>query len=94
MNQTIKKIIMLEDDKFLIFECPHCDMGIAVKKTEINCCIFRCAILKDTLQQINPHTNKEECDRLKKEDLIFGCSYPFKIIIDKDEKYVVKCDYI
>ena len=80
-----------EDKEYLIFKCPNCDMFIEVNKNETYCCIFRCAIMKESLIQINPHTNKEECDRLKEEDLIYGCSKPFKII---DKKYAVKCDYI
>lgn len=81
-----------EDKDIYIFECPHCDITIQVKKNEINCCIFRCGIYKNNYNQIPPHTKKEECDRLKNNNLIYGCGKPFKF--NKELKEIEICGYI
>ena len=31
--------------------CPHCNISIIVLKTELNCCIFRCGIYKNSNNQ-------------------------------------------
>jgi hypothetical protein len=46
--------------------------------------------MKDTFEQIPPHSSKEECDRLKKEDLIYGCGEPFMV----KDGIAEDCDYI
>ena len=74
--------------------CPHCDQLILLLKKDFNCKIYRHGIFKSTFKQINPHLSKEECDRLKKEDLIFGCGNPFKIIVKEDKYIIEKCGYI
>ena len=53
-----------EDDKFYRFVCPHCSIDIEVQKNQLNCKIFRCGIFKNNGKQMNPHTNKLECERL------------------------------
>ena len=80
----------IENSNFIIIECPHCNLLIIIYKNELNCKIFRHGIYKNTLEQINPHLNKNECDYLYENNLIFGCGKPFKIINFKAEK----CDYI
>lgn len=75
-----------------IFTCPHCDGHIQVEKTKVNCAIFRHAIYKKNLNQVNPHLDKETCDRLVKEDAVYGCCKPFRINVDM--KVVEICDYI
>ena len=79
------------DKEWLIFNCPHCDEGIVVKKNEINCTIFRHGVFKSNNQQMGPHTKKEECERLIKEKLIYGCGKPFKIV---NGKRIEICGYI
>ena len=61
----------------LILKCPWCKVMIIIEA--INCAIFRCGILKETGQQIPPHAPREECERLKTGDLIYGCGGPFRI---------------
>ena len=88
-----KKFVKLQEDgDDYIFECPNCGLFVLVNKKQTNCCIFRHAMMKNTYRQIGPHTKKEECERLKKEDLVYGCAKPFRIILN--EKQVVTCDYI
>ena len=70
----------------MLFECPHC--GIRIEIVEINCGIFRCGILKDTGQQIDPHLSKVECEALA--GSIWGCSRPFKY----EDGSVSVCEYI
>lgn len=75
---------------FYILECPNCHTTILIKKNEINCCIFRCGILKETGLQINPHLNKSSIDTLKEKNAIWGCGSPFFF---KNGK-LYKCGYI
>lgn len=72
---------------YLIFECPHCGGGIQILKSEINCGIFRHAIIKSTGKQVNPHLSKIECEKLG--NAVYGCSKPFKI----ENGVISKCDY-
>ena len=78
-----------------IFTCPHCADEIVVMKNELNCRIFRHAILKSNYKQVNPHASLEECEHLISNDLIFGCGKPFEIVFsEKDRTLVaVKCEY-
>ena len=44
--------------------------------------------------QINPHLPKDECDRLVRENLIFGCGRPFILNLQNGTYVACKCDYI
>ena len=59
-------------------------------KKQLNCKIFRCGIYKKTGRQILPHSKKVLCDKLLKNNLIYGCAKPFRFV----GKYVESCDYI
>ena len=72
--------------------CPNCNEFIIIEK--LNCGIFRHGIIKETGKQIDPHLDKAKCDEFKKNDLIYGCSKPFQILIVNGEMVVQKCDYI
>ena len=78
----------------IIIQCPHCKDYIQVFKNEFNCKIFRHGIFKSSLKQIDPHLKKVECDRLKKEDLIYGCGKPFQLIENNGVFTAIICDYI
>lgn len=73
-----------------ICQCPYSDCNITIEIIEINCSIFRCGVHKDTGQQIEPHLPKEECDKLKQENKIWGCGRPFKLV----NGLLVICEYI
>jgi hypothetical protein len=60
MEQKINYCLYYMDPKYV--QCPSCLIDIEI--IELNCRIFRCGIMKSTNQQINPHLNKEECDKL------------------------------
>ena len=75
--------------KELIINCPHCDQLII--KVELNCRNFRCGVLKLNREQINPHLNKNICDDLTTDNLIYGRRKPF--LIDANNKALI-CDYI
>ena len=68
--------------------CPHCQ-GL-VEIIELNCCIFRHGVFKDTDIQIDPHLIETECNRLVEQDLINGCGKPFRIV----DGVVEICGYI
>ena len=72
-----------------IYQCPYSDCNIAIEIIEINCAIFRCGIYKNG-QQIEPHLPKEECDKLKRDNKIWGCGRPFKLV----NGILVRCEYI
>jgi hypothetical protein len=76
----------------IIVNCPHCKIPIFIE--ELNCCIFRHGVFIKTNEQISPHTSKEECEYYIKNNLIFGCGKPFKIINVNDELIPEICDYI
>ena len=85
------------DKDSLIFECPHCNEGIMVKKSEINCKIFRHGIFKKNFKQMGPHTKKDLCDKYANENLIYGCGKPFRIITNINNPELMKieiCGYI
>lgn len=73
-----------------ICQCPYSDCNIAIEIIEVNCAIFRCGVYKNTIEQIEPHLTKEHCDKLKKEDKIWGCGRPFKLV----NGILVTCEYI
>jgi len=81
-------------DKYILVECPHCDLYIQILIQEFNCKIFRHGTLKSNHKQIHPHLPKKKCDYLVANDLIFGCGKPYKLI-KQDKKWIaVKCDYV
>ena len=78
----------------ILIECVQCKSMIIINKKDFNCKIFRHGVYKKNNEQINPHLNKIECDRLFNGGLIYGCGKPFKLIVDGDKYYTEKCDYI
>jgi hypothetical protein len=75
-----------------LISCPNCSQLIEI--LELNCCIFRCGVYKINHKQINPHTNKETCLNLVKDNKIYGCGAAFKIIKLDNELKIEICDYI
>ena len=73
----------------MIIECPYCKIMIEI--LELRCKIFRCGIMKNTFNQIDPHLSEIKCNELIKNNLIYGCSKPFLI---NEINVVEKCDYI
>jgi len=80
-------------ESMYFFECPHCKCLIEVSKDQINCRIFRHGVFKSSLEQINPHSSKEECDEFVRKELIIGCGKPFRLTED-DPPVAVPCGYI
>ena len=80
----------------ILVKCAQCDNLVIINKKDFNCKIFRHGVYKKNNKQIDPHLNKEKCDRLFKEGLIYGCGKPFKLLMDEEENkfWTEKCDYI
>ena len=76
----------------LVLLCPHCQEPIIIE--ELNCCIFRHGILKESGKQIDPHSSKELCDYYISHKKIFGCGKPFQIVKFNNEYTAVVCGYI
>ena len=76
----------------LIIKCPNCKDFVLIE--QLNCRIFRHGVLKNNGQNIPPHSNKEMCNFYIKNNLIYGCGKPFKIIEENKELKAVICDYI
>ena len=72
------------------FQCPHCHLFCQVSQQEINCKIFRHGIYKRDFSFLDPHASKEVCDRVKSENLIWGCAKPFRF----DGQTVMPCAYV
>ena len=82
-------------NNYIVKKCPHCQDFLFLSISGLNCRIYRHGVYKDSLEQIDPHMKKEECDRLVANDLIYGCAKPFKIIDKNKTAYeIIKCDYI
>jgi len=87
-------------DLYYIFSCPHCEDFIQIFKNEINCRIFRHAVYKNTYMNISPHESKDRCDELIKNNQIYGCAKPFRLVnngiqTDGNPNYKIEiCDYI
>jgi len=84
----------MSDFEFYIFTCPHCEGTIIVNRNELNCRIFRHGIFRHSGEQMNPHSPKEECDRLAAENQIIGCGKPFLVEGEGCEAKAVECGYI
>lgn len=77
------------------FICLHCDQPFVVAHREFNCRILRHGVFKHNLQPINPHSSKDECDKLVSDCIIYGCGKPLQIIDSSGGGYqVIICDYI
>jgi len=87
----INNIIIYCKMKEYILKCPNCDEFIIINK--INCGIFRHGILKKNNKQINPHSSKELCDYYVRENKIYGCGKPFRVINNNNLSSII-CDYI
>jgi hypothetical protein len=89
----------LNGNEYIVFKCPHCQTDensqyyIIVYLNEINCAIFRHGVYKDSGNQISPHTSKNECDKLAKENKIVGCGKPYEIVKINTEYKIQKCEY-
>ena len=81
-------------NEYIIIQCPHCKSYIEVFKKDFNCKIFRHGVFKINLKQMDPHLKKEFCDKLKSDDLIYGCGKPFELIITENGYETKICDYI
>ncbi len=82
----------MSEGNICIISCPHCFLTLEI--TELNCRIFRCGVLKTTMTQIDPHLPQEECDKLVKDCMIYGCARPFKVEGTFDNPDVSVCGYI
>ena len=79
-----------------VFPCPHCGIRIQVFEHEIACTIFRHAYMKNTKNQIGPHTSKEQCDNFVANNQVVGCARPFRFIraSGSEPAHVIPCGYI
>ena len=82
-----------EDTKVFIYKCPHCKEFIITDKNQLNCKIFRHGVHIKTLKQINSHAKKTVCDKLKKNNLIYGCGKPYEIKHIKGKYVADICKY-
>ncbi len=84
----------LPPDVIIYLDCPHCGHLFMTTENTLACAIYRHAVLKSNMEQINPHSSEEECKNFIDNDLIYGCGKPFRVI-KKDNNYeAIICDYI
>lgn len=82
----------LDKREINILVCPNCNDFVIISKK--NCGIFRHGIIKKNGKQIPSHASKQQCDNYVRENKIYGCGKPFRIII-VDSKFTTEiCDYI
>lgn len=75
-----------------VIKCPHCYGERFIE--QLNCGIFRDGVFKQSLEPIPPHSTREECEKLLRDNVVIGCTRPFQIIVINDKYVVQKCDYI
>lgn len=80
-------------DNFYNFKCPNCREQIIVLKKQLRCKIFRHAIYKSSYKQVNPHMSKEKCEKLIRENKVYGCCKPFEITNENKQMKAIVCDY-
>ena len=56
-----------------IIKLSHCKHIVVVNRKDINCAIFRHAILRENGEQIDPHSSKEICDNLVNAGKVWLC---------------------
>ena len=78
---------------YIVIECPHCKDHIVVNLKELNCKIFRHGTYKNSYKQIDPHLDKENCDKLFNNSEIYGCGKPFELIEENNTFLAIICDY-
>lgn len=74
----------------MILSCPSCNDLVYIDRSDINCGIFRHAVMKTTMEPIDPHASFETCELLVYKGLVYGCAKPFRIIDD----VAYRCEYI
>lgn len=91
-----EKHVVVQDGQSYIYQCPHCNLFILVQQHEVHCRIFRHAVFKGDMKQVNPHASKENCERYVSEDLVFGCAKPYEMYKAQTVSgwAVRPCDYI
>ena len=62
-----------------VIACPNCKTYFVITKNDLNCGIFRCAILKHNQKQVNPHATMEVMETLLNQNKIIGCGAAFCI---------------
>ena len=82
------------NENIIIINCPSCNATILIDKSEINCKIFRHGVMKESGKQIDPHLSKDNCDKLVKDNRIYGCGKPFKLEFNGFEWQAMHCEYI
>lgn len=76
-----------------IISCPHCQELIEIE--QVNCCIFRHGVFKDTGKQVPPHAPKVLCDQWVLEGRVYGCCKPFRLVRCSNGNYQPEeCGYI
>lgn len=75
----------------LVITCPNCHDVVIIE--QINCGIFRHAILKKSGKQIHPHTSHDKCESLFNKKRIYGCGKPFRVVNKNGEFVSELCDY-
>lgn len=92
---TTKYVTLDNETGMYYFGCPYedCEIMIQVHISQVNCQIFRCGMWKHNGNPINPHTSKTECDKIREDKLIYGCSRPF-LFKHGPPAYIEKCGYI
>ena len=83
--------VAVTNDGFLHFSCPHCQGVVYLSPSEVNCAIFRHAVLIATGEGISPHAPKAECDALVAQGAVRGCAGPFKLSANR--KFAEVCSY-
>ncbi len=89
----------LFSEGFYRFLCPHCFSLIEVAVRGVRCGVFRCGVFQGSGKKrgrpIPPHLSREKCEELVRNNQIYGCAGPFRLIQTSPGEYAVEiCEYI
>ena len=90
IDHSIKSNYKMRIINYKIYDCPHCKLKIYINNNDINCKIFRHAAYKKNMINISPHSSKNVIEKMLKNNIIYGCGKPIKLLGFK----LIKCDYI
>lgn len=60
--------------------CPHCDDIVYI--TKVKCAVFLHAYNTETNEQLNPHMEWFNVDKIRRSGKLGGCGGRFKIVMD------------
>lgn len=93
-----ENVVEILDDGTFMFQCPHCNGTVLVKRRDVRCRIFRHATFKHNARPISPHAPQAMCEKYVRQGVVYGCARPMLFVFGdsaNNRPHTVKpCGYI